>query len=126
MVLWIVRREGRKVKRLQHYLLILAVFCFALLVRIIYNVTVGKGYIANYDSSTYEKIALHMLNEHCFCLNPMDATVGRAPLWPSVIASIYAVLGHKNIFVRFFLCFIGAGTCVLVSLFSRDIFGRRV
>ncbi len=116
-------------KRLQAYLPnlpMLVIFCLALLVRIIYNVTVGKGYIANYDSSTYEKIALHMLNEHCFCLNPMAPTVSRAPLWPGIIASIYSVLGHKNSFVRFFLCFIGAGTCVLVSLFSRDIFGRRI
>ena len=63
-------------KRLQPYLPMLVIFCLALLVRIIYNITVGKGYIPNYDSATYEKIALHMLNEHCFCLNPRLPRLG--------------------------------------------------
>ena len=113
-------------KRLQPYLPALGIFCLALFIRLIYNATVGKGYVAAYDSAVYQQIAIHLLNEHCFCLIPGASTVGRAPLWPAIIAGIFAVFGDKNLFVRLFLCLIGSGTCVLVALFSRDIFGKRI
>lgn len=103
----------------------LSIFGLALVVRIAYNLTVGKGYVASYDSAVYEKIGIHLLSEHCFCLNPMAPIVGRAPLWPAIIAGIYAMLGMQNIFVRLFLCFVGSGTCVLVSRFAGAVFDKR-
>src|SRR5207237_9689999 len=39
---------------------------------------------------------------------------------------IYALSGRRNFFVRFFLCFIGSGTCALVYLWAKDIFSRRI
>src|SRR5205085_10692867 len=57
---------------------------------------------------------------------PHQPTAGRAPLWPTVIASIYALLGPKNFFVRLFLCFIGSGTCAFVYLLTKDIFNKRI
>jgi len=113
-------------KRLQPYLPALAIFCLALLVRVVYNLTVARNYVAGYDSQAYERIALHLLQEHCFCLDPHLSTAGRAPVWPGVIAIIYALLGPKNFFVRLFLCFIGSGTCVLIYLLAKDIFGKRI
>lgn len=113
------------IKYLQASLPQLGIFGLALVVRVAYNLTVGKGYIASYDAAVYEKIGVHLLSEHCFCLNPMAPIVGRAPLWPGIIAAIYAVLGIQNIFVRLFLCCIGSGTCVLVSRFAGAIFDRR-
>src|SRR2546421_501792 len=113
-------------KRLQPYLPALAIFCLALLVRVVYNLTVARNYVAGYDSQAYQRIALHLLQEHCFCLDPHISTAGRAPVWPGVIAIIYALLGPKNLFVRLFLCFIGSGTCVLVYLLAKDIFGKRI
>src|SRR5438034_5419090 len=113
-------------KRLQPYLLALGIFCLALLVRIVYNLTVARNYVAGYDSQAYEKIAVHMLQEHCFCLDPHSVTAGRAPVWPSVIAIIYALSGPRNFFVRLFLCFIGSGTCALVYLWAKDIFSKRI
>jgi 4-amino-4-deoxy-L-arabinose transferase-like glycosyltransferase len=112
-------------RRLQPYRAVLGVFCLALLVRLTYNLTVGQGYMASYDAQVYEKIALHILQERCFCLTPYMPTIGRAPLWPATIAAIYALFGAQNFFVRLFLCAIGAGTCVLVYLWAREIFGRR-
>lgn len=113
-------------KRLQPYLPALGIFCLALLVRIVYNLTVGRNYVAGYDSQAYEKIAVHMLQEHCFCLDPHLPTAGRAPVWPGVIAIIYALVGPRNFFVRLFLCFIGSGTCTLVYLWAKDIFSKRI
>src|SRR6266566_4886632 len=113
-------------KRLRPYLPALGIFCLALLVRIVYNLTVARNYVAGYDSQAYEKIAVHLLQEHCFCLDPHSATAGRAPVWPGVIAIIYALSGPRNFFVRLFLCFIGSGTCALVYLWAKDIFSKRI
>ena len=113
-------------KRLQPYLPAMGIFCLALLVRIVYNLTVARNYVAGYDSQAYEKIAVHMLQEHCFCLDPHSPTAGRAPVWPGVIAIIYALSGPRNFFVRLFLCFIGSGTCALVYLWAKGIFSKRI
>ena len=113
-------------KSLRPYLPALGIFCLALLVRIVYNLTVARNYVAGYDSQAYEKIAVHLLQEHCFCLDPHSVTAGRAPVWPGVIAIIYALSGPRNFFVRLFLCFIGSGTCALVYLWAKDIFSRRI
>src|SRR6266516_556803 len=108
----------------RQYLPAVGIFLLALLVRVVYNLTVGQNYMPGYDSQVYEKIALHILHERCFCLNPNMPTTGRAPVWPAVIAGIYALTGPDNFFVRLFLCLIGAGTCVFVYLLVRDIFGE--
>ena len=67
-------------KRWQPYLPILGIFFLALAVRVLYNLTVGRHYVAGYDAQAYEKIAFNIVREHCFCLNPYMSTVGRAPL----------------------------------------------
>ena len=113
-------------KRLQLYLPALGIFCLALLVRIVYNLTVARNYVAGYDSQAYEKIAVHMLQEHCFCLDPHLPTAGWVPVWPGVIAIVYALAGPRNFFVRLFLCFIGSGTCALVYLWAKGIFSKRI
>src|SRR5438552_17981980 len=100
------------------YLPAIGIFCLALVIRVAYNLTVAKRYVAGYDSQVYEKIALPMLHEHCFCLVASFSTAGRAPLWPGVIAAIYALSAPKNSFVRLFLCLIDSGTCILVYLLA--------
>ncbi|MFL5626493.1 MAG: ArnT family glycosyltransferase [Ktedonobacteraceae bacterium] len=112
-------------KRWQPYLPALTVFCLALLMRLAYNLTVARGYVAGYDSQVYEKIALHLLQERCFCLAPHLPTAGRAPLWPAIIAGLYVLFGSQNFSARLFLCVIGAATCVLVYLWAQAIFGKR-
>src|SRR5712691_8524876 len=99
----------------------LGIFCLAFMVRVVYNLTVANHYVAGYDSQAYESIALHIINEHCFCKDPFIPTIGRAPLWPGIIAAIYTMTGYHNFYVRLFLCFIGSGTCVLVYMLVRDL-----
>jgi 4-amino-4-deoxy-L-arabinose transferase-like glycosyltransferase len=113
-------------KRWQPYLPILGIFFLALAVRVLYNLTVGKNYVAGYDSQAYEKIAFNIVREHCFCLNPYMPTVGRAPLWPGIIAAFDILLGPRNLYVRLFLCLVGSGTCVLVYLFAREVFNKQI
>lgn len=113
-------------KRLQAFLPPASIFTLALLVRIVYNVVVDRGYYPLHDSAFYQSIALNLHHEHCYCLHPYLSTVDRAPLWPFTIGIIYWVLGDQDRFVRFFLSFVGSGTCVLIYLFARDLFSKRI
>ncbi len=104
----------------------ISIFCLALFVRVLYNLTVAYHYTPLHDSLYYYTIGLHILDEHCFCLQPYLPTVYRAPLWPGIIAGIVGLLGAHDYLPRYFLCFVGSGTCVLIFLFARDLFGWRI
>jgi 4-amino-4-deoxy-L-arabinose transferase-like glycosyltransferase len=114
------------VKRIEPYLPAASVFCLALLVRVVYNATVAHGYIPEYDARSYNAIALNLVHEHCFCSAAHAPTVYRAPFWPWLIAGIYTLTGQGNAHARLFLCFIGASTCTIVYLWTRDIFSKRI
>jgi 4-amino-4-deoxy-L-arabinose transferase-like glycosyltransferase len=113
-------------KRWQSYIPAISIFCLALLVRVTYNLTVARYYTPTHDSLFYYTIGLHILDEHCFCLQPHLSTVYRAPLWPAIIAGIVSLLGQHDYLPRYFLCLVGSGTCVLVYMFARDMFGWRI
>lgn len=113
-------------KRIKPLLPAIGIFCLALLVRVIYNNTVAHNYYPLHDSAFYQGIGLNLLKEHCFCLLSYVPTVYRAPLWPFTIAGISIVFGPSDYFARLFLSLIGSGTCVLVYLFARDLFGWRI
>ncbi len=105
---------------------LLVIFCFALIIRVAYNFTVAAGYFPLHDSLTYQNIAFHIVQEHCYCLYSHLPTVDRAPLWPFVIAIIDRLLGPQDMLVRLFLCLVGSGTCAFLYLFARDLFGERI
>jgi 4-amino-4-deoxy-L-arabinose transferase-like glycosyltransferase len=115
----------KKSKR-QSFLPVVITFCIALLVRITYNFTVARSYYPLNDSFAYQSVAFHMLDEHCYCLNPGISTASRAPFWPLLIAGISLIVGRANIFDRLFLCLADAGTCVFVYLFAHDLFNKRI
>mgnify|MGYP001191870790 CR=1 FL=1 len=99
-----------------------AVFCLALAVRLIYNLTVARGYVAVYDAGQYERIAQHLLNEHCFCDYNYLPTIERGPIWPAIIASVYFLFGPQNLYARLLLSLIGSGTCLILYYFGKDLF----
>ena len=115
-------------KRLEAFVTVplIVVFCVALTVRVAYNFTVAAGYFPLHDSLTYQNIAFHLVQEHCYCLYSHLPTVDRAPLWPFVIAVIDLLIGPQDILVRLVLCLVGSGTCVLLYLFAKDLFGERI
>ncbi|HEY1349763.1 MAG TPA: glycosyltransferase family 39 protein [Ktedonobacteraceae bacterium] len=112
-------------KRFSSYLPVTLVSVSAFLVRLVYNLTVAQGYIPEFDAHFYNDIAIHLAAAHCYCLQGSLPDVSRAPLWPWTIAAIYTVTGIHNFYPRLFLCFLGAGTCILTYLLARDIFSRR-
>lgn len=105
---------------------LIVIFCLALTIRVAYNFTVAAGYFPLHDSLTYQNIAFHLVQEHCYCLYSHLPTVDRAPLWPFVIAIIDRLLGPQNMLVRLVLCLVGSGTCTLLYFFARDLFGERI
>src|SRR5437588_8366200 len=113
-------------KRMRPLLPAMSIFFLALLVRLVYNVTVARNYTPLHDSFSYYMLGVHILNEHCFCVQPNIPTAYRAPLWPAIIAAIIGLLGQHDYLLRYFLCLVGSGTCVIVYLFARDLFGRRI
>ena len=113
-------------KRLKEYSPVICIFCLALLVRIVYNVAVAGNYTPIYDAALYNNIARNIVDEHCFCLSSYQPTVSRPPLWPFIMAIIYFIAGKDEFLARLFYCFLGSGTCVLIYMFAKDLFGRRV
>jgi 4-amino-4-deoxy-L-arabinose transferase-like glycosyltransferase len=111
---------------LLEYLPLIAVFFLALLVRIVYNETAVRGYVPLEDANYYNLIARNLLEAHCYCIFLHHSTVSRAPLWPFIIAVIYFFAGEHSAYARLFFCFIGSGTCVLVYLLAKDLFGKRI
>jgi 4-amino-4-deoxy-L-arabinose transferase-like glycosyltransferase len=122
--------------RLKQVLPLLIVFSLALLVRLVYNLDVANGYVAQDDAAWYNQLAYAIAYQHCFCQYPGVASISRPPLWPFML-SIFYQIGPRPAFQqvnasievfygRMLLCFIGSLTCVLVYLLARDLFGKRV
>ncbi|HZS76935.1 MAG TPA: glycosyltransferase family 39 protein [Ktedonobacteraceae bacterium] len=103
-----------------------SVFFLAMLVRVLYNVTVARNYTPQHDSLFYQTIGLNLVSEHCFCLHPYIATVYRAPLWPFMLSGLSIFFGSNDFVARMLLSLLDSGTCVLVYLFAQDLFGRRI
>lgn len=113
-------------QRLRTVLPLVIVISFALLVRVVYNLTVARGYSPEFDAHHYRDIGLNLLSQQCFCLPAGVPTVARAPLWPFIIAILASIFGPATLYPRLFFCVIGAGTCALTYLFARDFFGQRI
>lgn len=101
------------------------VFILALIVRILYNSTIARNYTPIYDAAIYNTLARNLIDRGCFCLYGTHPSFSRPPLWPFVMAIIYFFAGKVPFYAQLFYCFLGAGTCVIIYLFTRDLFGRR-
>src|SRR5260370_8653917 len=123
-------------KRFQKYVPLMSIFFLALLVRLIYNLTSARNYIAKNDASLYNYIAYNIVYQHCFCIYPNHPALGRPPLWPFILSIFYRFTprpslqlidsGVQVFYGRLLFCFIGSFTCVLVYLLARDLFGKRI
>ncbi|TMD91450.1 MAG: phospholipid carrier-dependent glycosyltransferase, partial [Chloroflexi bacterium] len=113
-------------KNVRTYLPIISIFGLALLIRIGYNLTVARHYIPEFDAELYNNLAKHLVTDHCFCYAPNGHVTNRAPLWPFIMSVIYFITGPKNFYARLFFSFLGSATCVLVYLFAKDMFGKRI
>src|SRR5579875_191764 len=93
-------------QRLRLLLPVILVAGLALAVRITYNLTVAAAYVPRFDAHSYEQIALHLLQERCFCKHPFVPTVYRTPLWLAIISCIYALFGPQKLPIRLLLALV--------------------
>ena len=102
------------------------VFTLALLVRVIYNLTVARGYVPLHDAAQYDFLGHNLLRWHCYCLYaPGHPSTERSPLYPLFLAAVYLVSGYNSLHARLALSVVGSITCVLTAAIARDLFGRR-
>ncbi len=104
----------------------ISIFCIALLVRIIYNLTAAWHYTSTFDAGLYDILAYNSISKHCYCIYGGYQTVSRAPLWPLIIACIYTFTGPQNFYPRLFYCFLSSGTCVFIYLLAKNLFGKHI
>ncbi len=120
------RVDNLAMKRLQTYAPATGVFVLALLVRIVYNLTIARNYIPIYDAALYNTLGRQLIDSGCYCLYGHTLSLSRAPLWPFILAFIYAFVGKEEFYGRLFYCFLGSGTCTIIYLFSKDLFGSKI
>ncbi len=120
------RVDNLAMKRLQTYAPAAGVFVLALLVRIVYNLTIARNYIPIYDAALYNTLGRQLIDSGCYCLYGHTPSLSRAPLWPFILAFIYAFVGKEEFYGRLFYCFLGSGTCTIIYLFSKDLFGSKI
>ncbi len=116
----------RLIAQKRDYFPVIGIFCLALLVRVLYNVTIARDYIPLYDGALYHYLGASLIQKHCYCIYGYHATVSRAPLWPFIIAGIYFFTGLHNFYPRLFYCFLGSGTCLFIYYWARELFGKRI
>ncbi|HEY0754562.1 MAG TPA: glycosyltransferase family 39 protein, partial [Ktedonobacteraceae bacterium] len=98
----------------------------ALVVSIIYNLTVANNCIPIFDAAIYNNLARALVKLHCYCVGFHHPAYFRPPLWPLIIATIYSSAGEHNFYARLFDCLLNSGTCVFIYLLARDLFGKRI
>lgn len=112
-------------KRLKTYAPATGVFVLALLVRIVYNLTIARNYVPIYDAALYNTLGRQLIDSGCYCLYNHTPSLSRPPLWPFILAIIYSFAGKEEFYGRLFYCFLGSGTCTIIYLFSKDLFGSK-
>jgi 4-amino-4-deoxy-L-arabinose transferase-like glycosyltransferase len=123
-------------KRLGAFLPVISVFILAMLIRLLYNLTVARLYFAQYDAAIYNHIAYNIAYHHCFCLYPNQPALSRPPLWPFILSIFYLFspqgnpllvdIGQQVFYGRLLYCFIGSLTCILIYLLAWKLFGTRI
>ncbi len=103
---------------------ILAVFLIALVVRIVYFLTVrGEPYyqVPLLDSAWYHRSALGILRDGFWG----DEVFFRAPLYSYFVAFSYRFFGETPVAPKIIQIALGAGTCALLTAVARRVFDRR-
>lgn len=114
-----------EMRQIKAHIPAISVFCLALLVRVIYNLTVARNYTPIFDAAIYNNLARALVDYHCYCVTQHHPAYFRPPLWPLIIATIYTFGGEHSSYARLFYCVLDSGTCVMLYFLARDLFGKR-
>lgn len=98
-------------------------FSIALVVRFGYVLAVQKTTLSWGDEFYYDQLATNILHDHCFCYAPDQPSVYRPPLYPAVLALIYALWGHSYTAVLIVQAIAGAISALTLALIGRHLSG---
>jgi tetratricopeptide (TPR) repeat protein len=99
------------------------VFIVSLALRLIYILQSRSSpffYSLGLDSKFYDSWAVSLLEGRGWG----GEAFFMSPLYPAVLAGLYSLFGRDLLAVRIFQAFLGAGTCMLIVLIARKVFGR--
>ena len=99
---------------------LLAIFVTALLIRSVFILTLQSGFYFP-DSLDYSKAATNLLAHGTF-----GEGYDRAPMYPLVLAAIYALFGQHIVAIRLVQAVMGAGIAVMIALMARRLASKGV
>ena len=99
---------------------LLAIFVTALLIRSVFILTLQNGFYFP-DSLDYSQAATNLLAHGTF-----GEGYDRPPMYPLVLAAIYALFGQHIVAIRLVQAVMGAGIAVMIALLARRLASKGV
>jgi 4-amino-4-deoxy-L-arabinose transferase-like glycosyltransferase len=92
--------------------------------RLVYVLLAGKPELSWGDEVTYNLLAENLVAGHGYCFVPGHPSLLRAPLYPFLLAGLYALFGHHYIVVLGVQALIGGLSAFLVVMLGQRLFGE--
>jgi 4-amino-4-deoxy-L-arabinose transferase-like glycosyltransferase len=111
----------------REWLFVAAIFVAAAIVGGVYVLTLdNESPLVRGDTVEYNQIAVNLVQGEGYAyFDPPQPTAFRPPGYPVFLAAVYKVFGVSLLAARFAQAFLRAGTCVLIFLTARVLFGTR-
>lgn len=107
--------------------LVLLLLLVAFLIRVVTVILTCEKNIGHGDASSYNSYAIAILQNEDWMTDPDFYGEFRPPVYPMLIALVYAVFGTNNLLtVYMFQAVIGVLTCLYIYKFSRMIFDDKI
>ncbi|MCH7762091.1 tetratricopeptide repeat protein, partial [candidate division TA06 bacterium] len=111
-------------------LILLGIFLFAFLLRILYIFQIrDHPYFTTLlgDPSYFDNWAQFLASGRFLGAEPDgEEAFFKGPLYPFLLAALYRLFGHNLFIVRVFQIFLGSMNCLLIALIARKVFDQRV
>lgn len=95
----------------------------AVVARLGYVLLVKKDTIAWGDEIAYTQLAQNILDYGCFCFIPEQPSVFRAPLYPAILALVFAIFGSNHMAVLVLQGLAGGIGALFVGVIGRQVSG---
>lgn len=108
-----------------HIKLLTGIFLFALGIRIGFLLLFPEVGWLNYQ---YDTIGWNLAQGHGYSMDPeppYTPSAYRPPVYPFMLAAVYAIFGHSYAAAKGLQAIIGALTCILIYLIALNVFDRR-
>lgn len=90
--------------------------------RLTYVLLAGKSELSWGDEVTYDLLAQNLVGGYGYCFVPGHPSLLRAPLYPLLLAGVYALFGHSYIVVVSVQAIVGGLSAFLMVMLGRRLF----